>query len=81
MDSTIYGYIDAIVTNNIEWILKNNNGGATFSTNVAGTLVLTYGGALLAFVLSVVGGYNCGATLIAALEADLFSWIDEYSGD
>jgi len=76
MDSTLYGYIDAIVTNNIEWILKNNNAAA-----VPGTLVLTYGGALLAFVLSVVGAYNCGATLIAQLEGDLFSWIDEYSGD
>jgi hypothetical protein len=32
-------------------------------------------------MLSVAGAYNTGATLISYLEADLFSWIDEYSGD
>lgn len=77
MDSTLYGYIDGILTNNVEWILKNNASAAS----VPGIFVLTYGGAFLAFVLSVVGAYNCGATLITALEADLFSWIDEYGGD
>jgi len=43
--------------------------------------VLTYAGAFFAFVASVVGAYNCGATLITTLESDLFAWIDEYQGD
>ena len=78
MDTTLYGYIDAILTADVEWILKNNSIG---NANVPGIFVLTYGGAFLAFVLSVVGAYNCGATLITSLEADLFSWIDDYGGD
>lgn len=77
MDATLKGYVDTILQNNIEYFLKANGVGGVPS----GAFVLTYGGALFAFFASVAGAYNCGATLITTLEADLFSWIDEYQGD
>lgn len=76
MDATLLGYIDTILQNNIEYFIKANSGGSP-----AGIFVLTYAGSLFAFFASVAGAYNCGATLISVLEADLFSWIDEYQGD
>jgi hypothetical protein len=48
------------------------------NSDLNGAVYLSYGGASIAFILSLAGAYNTGAKLVTSIEAGYFTFLEDF---